>query len=228
MRHSRGTTAHALEQAGALTDTLLLLLLLAGVAALAFTGTPRGAAGRTVLPASELPASRLQVSERDAPSWAPRPPPLALRPVRARPAAEPEALVRFLPAPPPEPDVHEVARALSLAAEPPPLEPGDRVSVPLTFYYCTYTEGTPTGDGGGWCGVMRDGTVVYPGAAACHHSYLGQLFRIEGDPAGRIYRCSDTGGKVGGLHRDIWFESSGEGWLWQLQIGRAAVIEILP
>lgn len=203
---------------------MLLLLLLAGAAALAFTSTPIGGARQAVAPPSALAGA-----ERDAAAAAPRPPLLPLLTVRARPAAEPEALVRFLPAPPApdEANIHQVARALSLS-QPPPLEPGDRVQVPVTFYYCTYSEGTPVGDGGGWCGVMRDGTVVYAGAAACHRSYLGQLFRIEDDPARRIYRCADTGGKVGGLHRDIWFESSAEGWQWQLELGRTAMIEILP
>ena len=75
---------------------------------------------------------------------------------------------------------------------------------------------------------MRDGSVVYPGAAACDSSYLGQLFQIQGDPAERIYRCADTGNAVGGTHRDIWFQSSAEGWSWQRHIGDRAEIEILP
>ncbi|MCH8199987.1 MAG: hypothetical protein IIA54_07980, partial [Chloroflexi bacterium] len=124
-------------------------------------------------------------------------------------------------------DVHALAQALSIAPTP-ALAPGDRVEAPLTFYYCQYSEGTPTGDGGGFCGAMRDGSVVFPGAAACAFEYLGQLFRIEGDPSGRIYRCADTGSGIAGLHRDIWFETSAEGWQWQQQIGYSALIEILP
>ncbi|MCA9851946.1 MAG: hypothetical protein KC461_15060, partial [Dehalococcoidia bacterium] len=84
------------------------------------------------------------------------------------------------------------------------------------------------GDGGNFCGVMRDGSVVYPGAAACAYKYLGQQFRIVGDPTGRIYRCADTGSAVHGVHRDIWFMTSDDGWDWQLVVGQVATIEILP
>ena len=66
------------------------------------------------------------------------------------------------------------------------------------------------------------------GAAACDVAYLGQQFRIEGDPLGRVYKCADTGSAVHGLHRDIWFHSSSEGWNWQRSVGQAATIEILP
>lgn len=110
----------------------------------------------------------------------------------------------------------------------PNLQPGETLTVPLTFYYCEdSTSGQRRGDGGGFCGVMRDGTNVYPGAAACSYSYLGQRFRIEGDPTGRIYTCNDTGSGIHGQHRDIWFMSSGEGWAWQAVVGRSAVIQVL-
>lgn len=109
------------------------------------------------------------------------------------------------------------------------LRPGDRLTVPVTFYYCEdSTGGQRRGDGGGFCGVMRDGTVVYSGAAACDVAYLGQRFRIEGDPTGRTYVCADTGGGIHGQHRDIWFMSSAEGWAWQQVVGRSAVIQVLP
>ena len=108
----------------------------------------------------------------------------------------------------------------------PELGPGDRVVATVSFYYCTEDAG-PVGDGGAWCGIMRDGTSVYPGAAACDYDYLGQQFRIEGDPTGRIYTCNDTGSAVHGLHRDIWFRTNAEGWSWQRDVGRQVVIEIV-
>lgn len=108
----------------------------------------------------------------------------------------------------------------------PELQPGDRVVATVSFYYCTADSGHP-GDGGAWCGAMRDGTVVSPGAAACDYEYLGQQFRIEGDPTGRVYTCNDTGSAVHGLHRDIWFRTNAEGWSWQRDVGRRVVIEIV-
>ena len=123
---------------------------------------------------------------------------------------------------------------LSIAT--PPLAPGDRILASVSFYYCdlgTADEADGVvgaggvGDGGGFCGVMRDGSVVHQGAAACDFAYLGQRFRIVGDPTGRIYRCADTGSAVHGLHRDIWFPSSAGGWAWLNVVGRRAVIEIV-
>jgi len=126
-------------------------------------------------------------------------------------------------APPPA----EVAVAADISE--PALAPGDRVTATLSFYYCEVgPKGRHVGDGGNFCGVMRDGTVVYDGAAACAYAYLGQQFRIIGDPTGRVYRCADTGSAVHGQHRDIWFMSSDAGWEWQLEVGQVATIEILP
>ena len=134
----------------------------------------------------------------------------------------------------------ETASQSVAATAPPPAEaasavvtgdlaPGDRVTATLSFYYCELgPKGRHPGDGGNFCGIMRDGTVVYEGAAACAYEYLGQQFRIEGDPTGRVYRCADTGSAVHGQHRDIWFMSSDEGWEWQLEVGQVATIEILP
>lgn len=128
------------------------------------------------------------------------------------------------------PTVSEAAtRTQTAAAALPDLQAGDRITVPVTFYYCEdSTGGQRRGDGGGFCGVMRDGSPVYPGAAACEYQYLGQRFRIEGDPTGRVYVCADTGSGIHGQHRDIWFMSSGEGWAWQQVVGRSAVIQVLP
>ena len=117
----------------------------------------------------------------------------------------------------------------SHATATPLLRPGDQVLVTVSFYYCVEGGGPhPSGDGGGFCDAMRDGRVVYPGAAACDFVYLGQRFRIVGDPLERVYTCNDTGSAVHGLHRDIWFYSSDEGWFWQLVVGPRTVLEILP
>lgn len=126
-------------------------------------------------------------------------------------------------------DVVRASRLVTPSTPTPTLHAGDRIKVTVSFYYCQFGTGSPArGDGGGFCGAMRDGSVVYNGAAACDYAYLGQRFRIEGDPLGRIYRCADTGSAVHGLHRDIWFGSSDEGWQWQRSVGQTATIEILP
>ena len=139
--------------------------------------------------------------------------------------AEPEAVAR--PPSIPLPNVQDPPQTLSLAASPPPpLEPGDRVRITLSFYYCEYL-GAALGDGGRFCGLMRDGTVVYSGAAACDIAYLGQIFRIAGDPTGRIYRCADTGSAIGGSHRDIWFQTNTGGWDWLQMGGDSVVVEVL-
>lgn len=124
-------------------------------------------------------------------------------------------------------EVRRVAQPLPVGT--PVLAPGDRALATLSFYYCTEGGGLhPGGDGGGFCGAMRDGTIVRPGAAACDVRYLGQRFRIEGDPTGRTYVCADTGSAVHGLHRDIWFDNADHGWFWQLATGPRAVIEVVP
>jgi hypothetical protein len=122
------------------------------------------------------------------------------------------------------------ATPAEVAASPEPhLAPGERAVATISFYYCERgTLALPLGDGGGFCGAMRDGTIVYPGAAACAYKYLGQRFRIIEDPLEREYVCADTGSAVHGLHRDIWFHGSDEGWNWQLKVGQTATIEILP
>lgn len=111
----------------------------------------------------------------------------------------------------------------------PPLRAGDRIGVTLSYYYCEAGRNAAViGDGGGFCGHMRDGSVVRPGAAACDIAYLGQRFRIEGDPEQREYVCQDTGNLVHGLHRDIWFNVADDGADWVLKVGRQAVIQIQP
>ena len=98
----------------------------------------------------------------------------------------------------------------------------------ITYFYCTQGEiARGIGDGGGWCGHMANGEIVHAGAAACARDYLGQRFRIVGDPLDRIYTCKDTGGGVRGEHRDIWFENSDDGRRWLDQVGDSAQIQIL-
>jgi len=135
-----------------------------------------------------------------------------------------EAAASIEVAPPPPAEVAAVA-----AVGEPALAPGDQVTATVSFYYCQVgPKGRHVGDGGNFCGHMRDGTIVYDGAAACAYAYLGQQFRIIGDPTERVYRCADTGSAVHGQHRDIWFMSSDDGWEWQLKVGQVATIEILP
>lgn len=129
------------------------------------------------------------------------------------------------------PSVETAAAAVAVQPAPTvtPLQPGDRVEATVSFYYCVEGAlGLHPGDGGGFCGIMRGGEVVFPGAAACAYEYLGQRFRIVGDPTERVYICADTGSAVQGLHRDIWFMDSDDGWDWQMDVGQVAAIEILP
>jgi hypothetical protein len=218
-RGFRRLVGRTLVRAAGEAVSLVVLALLVAAGALWVTGEVRtvGSFLRTTPTATE--------SARASP--AARPPLLdtvARSPLRARPRPELEAHTRIFPL---SMDVHTVGLALSIV-EVPALAPGDRVEAEVTFYYCVHSEGTPIGDGGNFCGLMRDGTAVYPGAAACHYDYLGQTFRIEGDPTARVYRCSDTGSAIDGLHRDIWFATSQEGWDWQRAMGPSAMIEILP
>lgn len=109
----------------------------------------------------------------------------------------------------------------------PPLAVGSVIEATISFYYCELGDTESGGDGGGFCGPMRDGTVVYEGAAACALTYLGQQFRIVGDPTERIYTCNDTGSAVHGLHRDIFFHHAEDGWPWLQQVGTLVVLEIV-
>jgi hypothetical protein len=109
----------------------------------------------------------------------------------------------------------------------PPLAGGDVIEATISFYYCEQGDTEAGGDGGGFCGAMRDGTVVYEGAAACAYTYLGQQFRVVGDPTGRLYTCHDTGSAVHGLHRDIFFHSASDGWPWLRVVGTRVMLEIV-
>jgi len=111
---------------------------------------------------------------------------------------------------------------------PPTSGDSDRFETSITYYFCVPGLNPAShGDLGGYCGSMANGEVVHEGAAACLPRHLGQRFRITGDPAGRIYTCTDTGGSVLNDHRDIWFMNSDEGYAWWLAVGERAVIEII-
>lgn len=185
-----------------------------GIAAFAFgVRPPEAIGGATNAAASMLPAAPAELRS------------LFVRTARAEPAPS------VVPA---NTQPFEASRAEAAATEvaripAPVLRAGDRISVTLSFYYCEAGRNAAVvGDGGGFCGLMRDGSVVRPGAAACDVEYLGQRFRIEGDPEPREYVCNDTGNLVLGLHRDIWFNVADDGADWVLKVGRVAVIEVLP
>ena len=218
--------AHALVCATAEAGALLLVALLIGAEVYRLTLHPVPAITAASQPSLERVREWGQAVAAVRPPLLPASP---LRRLRARPESEPEAVARLVPPAPADPDVRAIAQTLSIIdGSPPQLAPGDRVDVTVSFYYCEHSGGTPLGDGGGFCGLMRDGAVVFPGAAACHIDYLGQVFRIENDPEDRIYRCADTGSAISGLHRDVWFLTSGEGWRWQHAVGNSVAIEILP
>lgn len=104
----------------------------------------------------------------------------------------------------------------------------DQRTASITYYYCQQgTNPAGIGDGGGFCGGMASGQIVYEGAAACAPGYLGEQFTIQGDPTGRTYTCADTGSAVAGEHRDIFFYNSDDGYAWWLQVGATATIEIV-
>lgn len=206
------------------------------IAAGGFLASPR-VARDSVLAADAQPTAGITITPRPAAPIPPRAtaedtvatrdlPPSALAGWAMPAAIQDFAAIAEVPA-------GETVRAARAVPPAPPaaprLAPGDRVQVTVSFYYCEVgSRVAAVGDGGGFCGAMRDGSVVYNGAAACDYAYLGQRFRIEGDPLKRIYRCADTGSAVHGLHRDIWFGSSDDGWAWQRSVGQLATIEVLP
>ena len=232
--------AHAARQIGRLRHNLVF----AGVAALialavGLTGaTPSTDAGAASRPSSDAPRapsrSSLEIVRGliarviEEPAAAAPPPSIAQAgPEATRLPTESATQLRRADA--------SISRSAALTRErithataTPTLRPGDRVLATVSFYYCVEGAGPhPSGDGGNFCGAMRDGLVVYPGAAACDYEYIGQRFRIQGDPSQRVYECNDTGSAVHGLHRDIWFHTSDDGWRWQLAVGPQAVLEIV-
>jgi len=229
-RGTEGSNAHASARVGAIVVAVLALAIFSSTTALLITSDDAGSSAFARLitgaerlvgaaAAAEAPA---HISSTSASSQA-----LSVETaLRSRPAAEREAHARVVPAV--QQGVHELGFAFSMAeSDPLPLTVGTRILAEVTFYYCEYTAGTPGGDGGDFCEWMRDGTIVYPGAAACHYNYLGQRFTVEGDPLERVYTCNDTGNMILGQHRDIWFMTSAEGWAWQQVVGQYVVIQIV-
>jgi hypothetical protein len=87
---------------------------------------------------------------------------------------------------------------------------GTKLHSTTTFYDCT---------GQGFCGAMSNGQQVFPGAAACSYNMpFGTRFRIENDPAGRVFVCADRG-VLSNSWVDIWFYDSADGWAWQSIVG---------
>jgi len=223
--------ARSARRAVLLTTLCLVVALGIGVGGFAASSGASHALA-SALAATETPAAQ------PAPSSLVRSAPPVVAAVHAAPAPavsqQPFETTRALtvaepPAAGTPEDVVRATRLITPSTPIPDLNPGDRVKATVSFYYCELGATSPArGDGGGFCGAMRDGSIVYNGAAACDYAYLGQRFRIEGDPLGRVYRCADTGSAVHGLHRDIWFGSSDEGWQWQRSVGQSATIEILP
>ena len=88
----------------------------------------------------------------------------------------------------------------------------------LTFYDCEVQN---------FCGAMANGEDVYEGAAACSYNLaLGTMFKIPGDPTGRVYECKDRG-LLPNTHVDIFWYHPGDGWQWQAAVGSRGTIEIV-
>ena len=67
---------------------------------------------------------------------------------------------------------------------------GGGITANITQYYCAFNGGF-YGDGGGYCGVMRWGSPVYAGAAACGGYWPAKaVLHVEG--WGNVV-CEDTG-----------------------------------
>jgi len=136
----------------------------------------------------------------------------------------PVFLRRHLTAPDPEPPPPPPA---PLAPPPvtPPVTPGDPQPERISYYFCERgADPAGWGDGGGFCGGMANGQIVHEGAASCARHRMGEQFRIDGDPTGRTYTCTDTGGAVYDGHRDIWFANSDEARQWWLVVGTTALV----
>jgi hypothetical protein len=213
-----------------------------GISGYLFSDEPTAAYAHVTLPEQPGANSSQQVLSRVLKPWTsaePVAPAAAVSPMPdEQPAAEatPQVIERAIsPAAAqasPTPDAASegtVRASREVAPGTTDLVVGDRVRVTLSFYYCEEVSGGfPAGDGGGFCGRGRDGSVVRSGMAACDVAYLGQKFQIVGDPTGRTYVCADTGSAVHGLHRDIWFLDNRSGWGWQSQVGASAMIEVMP
>ena len=99
-----------------------------------------------------------------------------------------------------------------------PIPAGTRLHSTTTFYDCSNQR---------FCGTMANGQVVFPGAAACSYNMpFGTRFRLENDPAGRVFVCADRGA-LSSSWVDIWFHDAAEGWAWQSIVGIRSTIIIV-
>jgi hypothetical protein len=74
---------------------------------------------------------------------------------------------------------------------------------------------------------MANGQQAFPGAAACSYNMpFGTKFRIENDPAGRVFVCADRGA-LSASWVDIWFYDNADGWAWQSTVGTRSNIIIV-
>lgn len=212
-----------------------------GISGYLFSEEPTAAYAHITLPEQPGATSSQQVLTRVLKPWTGGEPTAVAVAASATPEVQPvlEAVPQVIeraispaapePSPTPVPEQAVVRASREVAPGTSDLAPGDRVRVSLSFYYCEEAAGGfPAGDGGGFCGRGRDGSVVRSGMAACDVRYLGQRFQIVGDPTGRTYVCADTGSAVHGQHRDIWFLDNRSGWGWQSQVGASAMIEVVP
>lgn len=100
--------------------------------------------------------------------------------------------------------------AVPLAWQPSSIASGTELASTVTFYACV---------GNGFCGHMANGTSPYAGAAACSYNLsLGTRFRIENDPSGSVFTCTDRGA-LSATWVDIWFYDAADGWAWQSMVG---------
>ena len=75
--------------------------------------------------------------------------------------------------------------------------------------------------------AVIDWTAVR-GAIVCDRSRSLKAGNARAAEVDTTTARDSTGSAVHGLHRDIWFGSSDDGWTWQRSVGQAASIEILP
>jgi hypothetical protein len=210
--------------------TCLVVALLVGIGGFEHTGRPgRVAPRRAVLEGGRT--GELADAGKPASAWS------AAEPLASHARIARGGLLRGTPltasdavqSQPRTLSVTAAASAPASAVAAPAVLIGERVQATLSYYYCAVgPSGIGIGDGGGFCGTMRDGERVFPGAAACSPRYLGQRFTIAGDPSGTVYTCTDTGSAVAGMHRDIWFDTSDAGAAWLRRVGRVATILIVP
>ena len=175
---------------------------------------PGAPAAASTLHGGNLTAGSIVTIRAGSVPDAPAPPPAPAPTLTATPTPTPT------PSPTPTPTPTPTSTPTPVAS--------NQVLATISYYYCTQGSiPASIGDGGGFCGAMANGEIVYAGAASCASAHMRQRFRIEGDPLDLVYTCADTGGAVTGEHRDIWFENSDEGYLWWQTVGPSAFIEIL-